>query len=80
METSYTYIYLRKFAFQSLRADQSPHAILYYTEFIPHPHITSPIMSYTLYDATILHTKNALSSLSNILKEAESHANASSFP
>jgi hypothetical protein len=37
-------------------------------------------MSYTLYDAAILHTKEALNSLSHILKKAESHANASSFP
>ncbi|CAG7554709.1 unnamed protein product [Fusarium equiseti] len=37
-------------------------------------------MSYTLYDAAVLHTKEALNSLSNILKKAESHANASSFP
>jgi uncharacterized protein len=37
-------------------------------------------MSYTLYDAAILHTKEALNSLSSILKKAESHANASSFP
>ncbi|KAF4988737.1 hypothetical protein FGRMN_9584 [Fusarium graminum] len=37
-------------------------------------------MSYTLYDAAILHTKEALNSLSAILKKAESHANASSFP
>ncbi|KAM0244696.1 hypothetical protein ACHAP5_006039 [Fusarium lateritium] len=37
-------------------------------------------MSYTLYDAAILHTKEALNSLSAILKKASSHANASSFP
>ncbi|KAF4331630.1 helix-turn-helix domain protein [Fusarium beomiforme] len=37
-------------------------------------------MSYTLYDAAILHTKEALNSLSAILKKAESHANASQFP
>ncbi|QPC80019.1 hypothetical protein HYE68_010771 [Fusarium pseudograminearum] len=37
-------------------------------------------MSYTLYDAAILHTKEALQSLSAILKKASTHANASSFP
>ncbi|ENH67125.1 hypothetical protein FOC1_g10002757 [Fusarium oxysporum f. sp. cubense race 1] len=37
-------------------------------------------MSYTLYDAAILHTKEALNSLSSILKKAESHANSASFP
>ncbi|RGP69477.1 helix-turn-helix domain-containing [Fusarium sporotrichioides] len=37
-------------------------------------------MSYTLYDAAILHTKEALQSLSAILKKAASHPNASSFP
>ncbi|KAF4436995.1 hypothetical protein F53441_13135 [Fusarium austroafricanum] len=37
-------------------------------------------MSYTLYDAAILHTKEALHSLSNILKKAASHPNAASFP
>ncbi|KAJ4245305.1 hypothetical protein NW762_014176 [Fusarium torreyae] len=37
-------------------------------------------VSYTLYDAAILHTKEALNSLSAILKKAEGHANASSFP
>ncbi|KAF5532288.1 helix-turn-helix domain-containing protein [Fusarium phyllophilum] len=37
-------------------------------------------MSYTLYDAAILHTKEALNSLSSILKKAETHANSASFP
>ncbi|KIL90030.1 hypothetical protein FAVG1_06768 [Fusarium avenaceum] len=36
-------------------------------------------MSYSLYDAAILHSKDALNSLSSILKKAESHANAASF-
>ncbi|KAJ4328387.1 hypothetical protein N0V84_001258 [Fusarium piperis] len=37
-------------------------------------------MSYALYDSAILLAKDALNSLSAILKKAEAHPNAASFP
>ncbi|KAM0428854.1 hypothetical protein ACHAPT_006654 [Fusarium lateritium] len=37
-------------------------------------------MSYTLYDSAIVLAKDALNSLSSILKKAEAHPNAATFP
>lgn len=37
-------------------------------------------MAYTLYDATITQAKGALTSLQNILREGETHADAATFP
>ncbi|KAL6897211.1 hypothetical protein GGI43DRAFT_410643 [Trichoderma evansii] len=42
-------------------------------------HITPPTMSYSLYDATIPVAKNALKSLSNILKKGEAAPNGASL-
>ena len=44
-----------------------------------HLHTPPAVMSFTLYDATIVAATSALTTLDNILTKAETHANAASF-